>query len=132
MYDIVTKKVQITKSNKDAFKENINIIMTNRKDAEQVFFKWIQESNPNIGYNEVADLYKDLSRTIEAQREGFFIQEKMLQDIKLQHDNLIDLFPNSLFLSILGRNKLNYKPVSSSFTEKVFETGKDDNKNLNL
>lgn len=130
MFDIISKKVQVTKANKDAFKENVQIIMEGRKDSEQVFFKWVTETNPNAEYKEVAALYKDVSRAIESERIQFFEQEKVLQDIKRQHDNLLDLFPNNIFLAIMGREKFDYQPIQSTQTKQVFETGLDDNKDL--
>ena len=112
--------------------KNINIIMEGRKDAEGVFMKWITESNPNANYSEVSALYKDLSRAVEAQREGFFNQEKVLQDVVRQHKNLIQKFPNSFYNMFYGRTKLEYTPIKSSLTEEVMRTGKDDNVKLDL
>jgi hypothetical protein len=106
--------------------------MEGRKDSEGVFMKWITESNPNANYSEVSVLYKDLSRAVEAQREGFFNEEKVLQDVVRQHKNLIQKFPNSFYNMFYGRTKLEYTPIKSSLTEEVMRTGKDDNVKLDL
>lgn len=130
MWKTISQKTQISLRNDSSFRENINIIMAGRKDAPQVFFKWITETNPNANYEQVAALYKDLSRTIESEREGFFQQEKVLQDVKLQHDNLLSKFPSNLVLTIFNRHKIKYIPISSDRTDEVFSTGKDNDVKL--
>lgn len=124
MWKTLNQKGQIALRNDSSFRKNIDIIMNNRKDGEGIMFKWITESNPNANYQEVSALYKDLSRSVEAEREGFFNQEKVMQAIKQEHDNLLDLFPGSLFL--FNREKLIYKPITSDRTDRVMETGKDN------
>jgi hypothetical protein len=132
MYKVISQKSQIAVKNDESFRKNINIIMEGRKDSEGVFMKWITESNPNANYSEVSALYKDLSRAVEAQREGFFNQEKVLQDVVRQHKNLIQKFPNSFYNIFYGRTKLEYTPIKSSLTEEVMKTGKEDNIKLDL
>ena len=132
MYKVISQKSQIAVKNDESFRKNINIIMEGRKDSEGVFMKWITESNPNANYSEVSVLYKDLSRAVEAQREGFFNEEKVLQDVVRQHKNLIQKFPNSFYNIVYGRTKLEYTPIKSSLTEEVMKTGKDDNVKLDL
>jgi hypothetical protein len=132
MYKVISQKSQIAVKNDESFRKNINIIMEGRKDSEGVFMKWITESNPNANYAEVSVLYKYLSRAVEAQREGFFNEEKVLQDVVRQHKNLIQKFPNSFYNIFYGRTKLEYTPIKSSLTEEVMKTGKDDNIKLDL
>jgi hypothetical protein len=132
MYKVISQQTQIAVKNDESFRQNINIIMEGRKDAEGVFMKWIKEVNPNAEYAEVSALYKDLSRSVEAQREGFFNQEKVLQDIVRQHKLHIQKFPNTIYNAFMGRQPLEYKPIQSSLTEEVMRTGKDDNVKLDL
>lgn len=130
MHKIIAQKSQVSVKNDSSFRKNVEIIMAGRKDAEGTFMKWIQESNPNADYKEVAALYKDLSRSIEAEREGFFVQEKVIQDIVREHKDLIRTFPSNIFMWVLGRHELNYTPISSDFTDEVFKTGKENDINL--
>jgi len=132
MSKVFNQKSQIAVKNDSSFRKNIDIIMSQRKDSEQVMMKWITESNPNANYSEVAVLYKDLSRAIEAQREGFFNQEKVLQDVVRQHKNLIQRFPNSFYNLFFGRKQLVYKVIQSTLTEEVIKTGTDNNTKLDL
>jgi len=127
MWKIINQKGQIAVKNDSSFRQNINIIMEGRKDAPQLFMKWVTETNPNANYNTVSALYSDLSRVVEAQREGFFVEEKMMQDIVLQHSNLIQRFPGSFYNIFYGRSKLDYKPITSDRTDEVIRTGKDNN-----
>ena len=101
--------------------------MAGRKDAPNLVMKWIQETNPNANFNTVSALYADLSRTIEGQRDGFFMQEKAIQDIVLQHDNIMSKFPSGFILeTFMGRTKLVYKPITSDRTDGVIQSGKDN------
>lgn len=132
MHKVITQKSQIVVKNDESFRQNINIIMEGRKDAPQVFMKWITETNPNANYNEVSEMYKDLSRSTEAQREGFFSQEKVLMDIERQHRNQLQLFPNSFYNLFMGRQLLKYNPIQSSLTETIMKTGKEEPQKLDL
>lgn len=126
MKKIFSQKAQIAVKNDSSFTKNIGIIMAGRQDGDQIMFKWITESNPNASYNEVAELYKDLSRAVEAERDGFFQVERQLMDIKLQNDNLMKQFPANIFFSIIGRSPIAYKPITSDVTDEVIKTGKDN------
>lgn len=126
MWKTISQKSQIAIKNDSSFTNNINVIMTGRKDAQGIFMKWVQESNPNANYEAVSSLYADLSRAVEGQRDGFFMEEKMIQGIVLEHDNIMSKFPSGFILSIFGRSKLNYKPITSDKTDGVIQSGKDN------
>lgn len=132
MYKVVSQQTQIAVKNDDSFRQNIDIIMQGRKDAEGIFMKWITEVNPNAEFGQVSALYRDLARSVEAQREGFFNQEKVLQDVVRQHKMHIQKFPNSIYNAFFGREALEYIPIQSSYTEEIMRTGKDDNVKLDL
>ena len=127
MWKTLSQKSQIALKNDSSFRNNIDIIMSGRKDAPQVFMKWITETNPNANYSEVSMLYADLSRSVEAQREGFFVQEKVMQDIVKQHNNLLQMFPGSFYNIFFNRDGLIYKPITSDITDEVIKSGKDNN-----
>ncbi len=130
MWKTLDQKSQIALKNDSSFRKNIDIIMSGRKDAQGIFMKWITETNPNANYSEVAALYKDLSRAVEAQREGFFVRELYMQDVVKQHSNLIGKFPGSFYNMFLNRKPLEYKPITSTITDEVIKSGKDDNVKL--
>lgn len=130
MWKTLAQKSQIALKNDSSFARNVDAIMTGRKDAPQLFMKWVQESNPNANYDQVSELYKDLSRSVEGQRDGFFMQEKMIQGIVLEHSNLLGKFPGSFYNIFFGRKPLEYKPITSDRTDDVIRTGKDNDVKL--
>ncbi len=128
MFKTIKQKGKIAVKNDSSFTKIVNIVMEGRKDSEGLMMKWVTEQNPTAQFSEVSSMYKDLSRTIEAQRDEFFIQEKYLMDIKLQSDNLLDVFPSGLILTTLfGKEKISYKPITSDYSENVIKSGKDNN-----
>lgn len=132
LYKIISQTSQIVVKNDQSFKENVKVIMDGRKDSEQVFMKWITETNPNANFSEVSSMYKELARTIEAQREGFFVEETVLMDIVRQYKVHTTTFPNSFYNIFYGAKPLDYTPIQSSLTQEVMRTGIDNNIKLDL
>ena len=127
MWKTISQKSQVTIKNDSSFAKNINAIMAGRKDSPNLFMKFVQESNPNANFDQVSSLYKDLSQTIEGERDGFFMEEKVIQGIVLEHDNIMSKFPSGWILStFMGRKNLIYKPITSDRTDDVIKTGKDN------
>jgi len=54
------------------------------------------------------------------------MEEKMIQGIVLEHDNIMSKFPSGFILSMFGRSKLSYKPITSDKTDGVIQSGKDN------
>ena len=131
MWKTISQKSQVAVKNDSSFARNVDMIMAGRKDSDQLFMKWVQESNPNANFESVSALYGDLSRALEGQRNDFFMEEKMIQGIVYEHDNLLDKFPSGFILStMMGRKKLEYKPITSDRTDDVIKTGKDNEVNV--
>lgn len=118
------QKDKITNVNKEVFIEVTKIIMENRRDGENITWKWLQENQP-ITYDEFTYFYKDLSDFIAGQREGYFAIEKQCQVIANQNNTLLDTFPNNVYNKILKieRIKFEYGLLSDStnavFTSKI-------------
>lgn len=74
------------------------------------------------------DLFSKLMTTIESQRESFHRDQMKLLQIKAEHDKILSVFPSSFFLA--GKSRLDAKIVTSSKTDRAFETGKDDDVEL--
>lgn len=126
MWKTISQDAQVAVKNDSSFARNVDAIMSGRKDAQGLFMKWVTESNPNANYEQVSKLYENLTRVIESERDGFFMQEKVIQGIVLEHNNLLEKFPGSFYNMFFGRKKLVYKPITSDRTDKVMETGKDN------
>ena len=86
-----------------------------------------QKTNPNANYDQVSNLYEDLSRAIEGERNDLMMKEKMIQGIVLEHNNLLQQFPGSLWNIKFKRAVLIYKPITSDQTDEVIKSGKDNN-----
>lgn len=125
MWKTIQQQAEVSNEYKDAFAEIYPQLIEGRySQGDGSLMKWIQEANPNFD----TSLYKTLMNTIEAQREGFFNEQKKLRSIIQQHDNLLQKFPSSMFVG--GRDKLDYKIISSKKTKKVMETGEENDIDL--
>jgi hypothetical protein len=127
MWKVISQKAQVTKAYDSSFLRIVQEAMDPRKDGANILMKWVQESNPTLQAGTVQELYKDLSRTIEAERNSFFERETTLSSIQQQHSKFLRRFPNNLYNVFLGRKELEYKPITSGRTDDVIRTGKDDN-----
>lgn len=127
VWKVIQQKAGVSDQYADKFKEIYTEIMDARYGSgDGTLMKWIQESNPQFD----AGLYKDLSLAIESNRSEFSRVQQKLIDYKREHDNLRLMVPSSIFLGLKGVKELELKLVTSSKTERAFETGKDDDVEL--
>lgn len=126
MWKVISQKAQITKAYDSSFIRIVNAAMDPRKDGANIMMKWVTESNPTLQAGTVQELYKDLGRTIEAERNGFFEREETLSSIQQQHSKFLRSFPNNFLNFFMGRKELEYKPITSDRTDEVIRTGKDN------
>lgn len=126
MWKIISQKGQVAKAYDSSFIRAVHEAMDPRKDGAGIMMKWVQENNVLVQIGTVQELYKDLSRTIEAERNSFFEREQTLASIKQQHSKFLRSFPNNLYNLFMGRKELEYTPITSSRTDEVIRTGKDD------
>ena len=126
MWKVISQKAQITKAYDSSFIRIVNAAMDPRKDGANIMMKWVTESNPTLQAVTVQELYKDLSRTIESERNVFFEREETLSSIQQQHSKFLRSFPNNFYNIFMGRKELEYKPITSDRTEDVMRTGKDN------
>ena len=85
---------------------------------------WITEHNPEFD----TSLYKDLMRSIEAERTKFAREQKVLIGIKEQHDNMRTRLPSSVFVG--GRPEIEIQLVTSGKTKEAFATGEENDIDL--
>lgn len=83
-------------------------------------FKWIVENNPNFS----VEMYKDLSTAVEVYRGKFSRTQQRLIDIKREDDNLHTKIPSCWFVGT--KKDMDINIVTSTKTEKVFSSGKED------
>ena len=118
LWKVISQKAQVAEKYKDAFKETYQALIEGRYGNEKggSLMRFISESNPAFDVS----LYKDLQQSIEAERAGFFMEQKRLIDLS----NIRKSFPYSVFIG--GRADIPITIVSSSATKKVIETGIED------
>lgn len=121
MWKILKDKAGVTDQYAEKFGQIYKDLIEGRySNGGGEFAKFITESNPNFDNG----LYKDLMVSIEAQRTEFFNSQKKLRDIKTQHDDLLGRMPSSWFVS--NKTPIEVVIITSTSTEKVFESGRDD------
>ena len=89
--------------------------------------QWVQEHNPEFDVS----LYSKLMNSIEAQREGFFNEQKKSISIRNQHDNLRLKFPSGWVLGMVGdTTRIDITIIKSLKTEEVYESGQENDVDL--
>lgn len=124
LWEILKTKAGVTKQYAKDVSKFQKDIMEGRYSTGNKMMMWIQESNPTFDQS----LYKDLMNSIEGLREGFFIEQKKLRDMKLTHDNLITLFPSKLFVG--KRGQIEVQLLVNEATKTARETGIDSSPEL--
>lgn len=125
MWKILAQKSSVTNEYKNAFKEIYPALIEGRySQGDGALMKWIQESNPDFN----VALYRDLMVSIEAERKGFFIEQKKLIDIDREHKTMRQVFPHILFIG--GRPDLDIVIILSSQTKEIYKNGEENNISL--
>jgi len=125
-WKIIQQQANVADEYKDAFAKIYPALMEGRYGNKRggALLSFIKESNPEFS----TKLYEKVSESIEAQRINFANEQKKLIDLKREHDNLRQTFPSSLVCS--SRPEIVLEIVTSTKTDKAFETGKDDDVKL--
>jgi len=128
-YDAFFKKVneiaQVPSMYVDDLKKVYSAALSSRYGANgsKAVFQFIKEHNPEFD----ASLYKKLQQVIEAGRNDFEENQKLLIDKKATYQTYLQIFPNSLLSAFMGFPKIkldDYKLVLSDETDKAFKDGK--------
>ena len=126
MFKILKQKAGVVLKAKDDFKDiYANIMEGNYADDNgSDLIAWIQKSNPDFDVS----LYKDLMITIEHERTIFFEEQKVLIDINMTYNNLLQTIPSKWFTD---ENKtFNMLVIKSQQTNSVYDTGEENDLNL--
>jgi len=127
MWKKISQVAQVTEGQKNALLE---IFRTHAKARAGengqggTMMNWIKESVPNVD----TSTFNNLQNIITASRDSWTNRQKELVDLERERTQMFRVFPDSIVLSILGRREDDVKIqiVTSSRTERSFETGKDD------
>jgi hypothetical protein len=116
-YLAFTDKQANANINKETFIQVTHIIMNNRKDGQNVAWKWMQE-NQQIPYHEFTYFYKELSAFISIRYADNMKIERSKQCIIQQQNLLLSKFPNNVINKFLKIELMNYKAGYISETTK--------------
>ncbi len=105
--------------NKETFLQVTQIIMSNRKDGQNLAWKWTQE-NTQIPYEQFVDFYKQISS---------FISQRYSENLRIEREKLAIVEQQNIMLKTFPNNVFNYfiniKPLIYNFG-----TISDSSKNL--
>ncbi|TRZ79944.1 hypothetical protein D4R86_05155 [bacterium] len=125
MWKKISQVAQVTEGQKEALKEILVGYANARsqgRDGSGSFINAIHEAIPNVD----TTTFNNLQNIIVGSRDSFTMRQKELLDLKREHDKLLRTFPSNVILGMFGRKEIDITIVTSSRTEKTFETGKDD------
>lgn len=127
-WKVVQQQAQVTSQYKDDFQEVYADIMQNSDgtDGSNRLLAFIQRVNPQFD----SSLYGQLMTSIEANRRDFEREQKMLIDIDRQHDQMFDVFPSNIILTMFGRERTEIDIVTSTKTQETFQSGIEDDVSL--
>lgn len=93
--------------------------------GSQAMFQWLKEHNPQFD----SSMYQKIQVVVEAGRNSFEANQKMLLDKKRTYETKIGQFPTNVVAGFLGFPKIDldeYDIVTSGTTQKAFETKQAD------
>lgn len=101
-------KFEMSEINKETFLLTTEIIMSNRRDGENVAWKWAHE-NQNIDFQTFSSFYRSLMSFIEERYKANMAIERDKQNIVRQHNIILETFPNNVYNKVLRVKPLYYK-----------------------
>lgn len=123
MWKKINQTVQVSDKYKDGLKETLLAYTSGRsKGNNQLIMDWTKEAVPTFD----SSIYKQINNIITGSRDDFTKNQEILIDLSRQHNQLIQRFPNNLFCVFLNIKEIPVQIVTSTQTEKTFETGKED------
>lgn len=125
MFKSIQQIAKVTDEAKNTFKEIYPEIIKGRYENDKgLLMKWVQESNPTFDFK----LYDKLMDVIIDSRNEFFQEQKKLISYAKQHKVFIKKWPNTMFFE--PTDTVAYKIITSTNTEKVYQSGKEDDLEL--
>ena len=128
---VITQKAQITGQYANDFKEVVIQSLSATYKGKNPAMLWITQNVPNLD----PSLYKELSQSVEALQNEFFMNQKSLISLQQEHKNLIMTAPGSIFLRngfITMRDTIAITIVTSGSTKEAFATGEENDVKLDF
>lgn len=127
MYKQIAQSSQIAIKNDSAFANIVNMVMSNQPTNLNLMLGAVKLIDPSANYSQVSQFYSNLTNIVNSNREGFFQQERTMQNIAKDHENHIHQWPGYLYNLYFKRPSISYTPILSSIATNVDSTGIDDN-----
>ena len=126
MWKIIKQQAGVAEKERDSFGKIYKDVVAGRYSGEGKgqMMLWIKEHNPEFKN----ELFAKLMTSIEAQREGFFVEQKKIIDMVKIHKDMIQTFPTSM--AVGSRGFIKYEVISSSKSKEVMKTRKEDDVDL--
>ena len=124
LWEVLKTKAGVADEYAEKFKEIQVEVMEGRYSTGGEMMKWIQEAGVNL----TPELYKDVMNSIEGERNGFFIEQKKLIDMNVQHGIMLKTFPKKLVLA--NRESIEIVVLKNVATTNAYETGTDQSPEL--
>ena len=112
---------------RDDFTKVVQAQMQGRygKEGSKASFQWLKEHNVQFD----STLYVQMQRMIEAGRNDFEQNQKVLIDKKRLYQKALDSMPTGIVMRFIGFPKIDLNKfgiVTSDFSDKAFATGKEN------
>ena len=128
MTKVIHQKLQIAKINDTSYNKVMLACVING--STSAFMEWNQKQQLNANFNEVSDMYKDVSNSIMPERNALLAIEKEMQDIVYSYATLHREVPSKFYLYFQPAT-LAYIPISTTANKIVNETGVDNQVDVN-
>lgn len=122
MFKVIAQRAQITKASSEV---QVQLVESLVKGRAATFIKVVQEANPESAFDR--SQFTELANSVEAQREDFFREQKLLIDLVREHHTLHDSFPSGFILSFAGRQKVAKPIIITSDTAKEAASSGSEN-----
>jgi len=126
MWKILKQQAGVTDEYKNSFGKIYKDLMAGRYSGEKKgeMMLWVKEHNPQFD----TKLFDKLMISIEAQREGFFVEQKKIIAMVNEQKNLIEFFPSSMIVG--DREIYKYEVISSAKAKEVMKTRQENDVDL--
>lgn len=126
MWKEISQSIQIADEKKDAFKEIYAQWSAGTADSGKVMM-WLKQAAPDV---KGLDVYDKVFNLMTSKRSGFTSRQQELIAIATPYNLRLVTQPSGFVLKIFGFQKIEPKIVTSTRTNKAFETGVDDDTSL--
>jgi hypothetical protein len=126
MWKIIKQQAGIAEKERDSFGKIYKDVVAGRYSGEGKgqMMLWIKEHNPEFKN----DLFAKLMVSIEAQRDGFFVEQKKIIDMVKTHTDMIQMLFSSWVVG--DRAIIEYEVISSAVSKEVMKTREENDVDL--